>query len=1000
VQVFVEGTLETAMQITRAKQKDGTQHLNQREYERSGFAGLVMKRFCSVAALLAVMVGLPVSSRADIPLVYNVEFTGTNFPAPPLPVLPNIPIILPLPDPFAWANDPLNMAGTRSTNFTDWSHHRAEFKAQLENYEIGTKPAVDPTNIFASYSATTATNGTLTVRVTNVVAGVTRTLTLTSPITFPPGAGPFPAIIGMNSPNGSISLGGRAIATITYFHDQVTTYNAPANSNPYYLLYAAPYSPALSVTNTGQYSAWAWGVSRIIDGLFKLNGMLGTNQINLQRIGVTGCSYAGKMALFAGAFDERVALTIPQESGGGGAPNWRYSYQDEPYGSVEGLAQTSHQWFSPGMFAFADANTAKLPEDHHELMAMVAPRALFATGNPDGAVWLSNPSCYVSCKAVEQIYNTFGVSDRFGYNINGGKPHCALTADVNSDVWAFLDKFLMGTNTLNTVTNRHVPSTYSTIDYARWYNWWGSTNPIFPYTGKLTLAAPAAATEGDGVLAGMGMASVTPTPSNADVVVNLTSSNTNKITVPASIVIPAGQSNAAFDLTVIDNLILDGDKSAVITATSPECNNGPQTKTVVVHDNETTTLAVTLPASALESAGTLIGAGTVTMGAPAGASVTVSLSRTNTTRLLLPATITIPTGQTSAVFNLTFVNDNVFEGSETAVVTAHVANWTDGVASMTILDDDLPDHFAWSTVPSPQLIGEPFPVTITAQDPAGNTVNYQSTVALSALFPGSAAGTNSMLGSPGLDQTLFDGNEYTLGYSFTPNTYLKVTAVRAYFGDKVSIWTDSGQLLVSQNVASVPGTWVDTPLPSLLLLAPGVTYRIVVHENAVDFYWGLSLPTTFADGTINQSIWDYGDVFPTRVDSRQWDFVDLLYATDVVSTPINPGATANFSSGVWSGNVGVPQAGTNVMLEAIAGVGHSGTSAPFDVLGTPKLAITSSGNSVVLSWPAAATGFTLEQASTLPNWADAPGTTYTVGDRFNVTNTIGTDPVYFRLRKP
>ena len=37
---------------------------------------------------------------------------------------------------------------------------------------------------------------------------------------------------------------------------------------------------------------------------------------------------------------------------------------------------------------------------------------------------------------------------------------------------------------------------------------------------------------------------------------------------------------------------------------------------------------------------------------------------------------------------------------------------------MTILfDDPLPDlaHFAWSAVPSPQVIGEPFPVAITAQ---------------------------------------------------------------------------------------------------------------------------------------------------------------------------------------------------------------------------------------------------------------------------------------------
>ena len=53
--------------------------------------------------------------------------------------------------------------------------------------------------------------------------------------------------------------------------------------------------------------------------------------IDMKHLAVTGCSYAGKMALFAGAFDERVALTIPQESGGGGAPSWRVTRGIEAY---------------------------------------------------------------------------------------------------------------------------------------------------------------------------------------------------------------------------------------------------------------------------------------------------------------------------------------------------------------------------------------------------------------------------------------------------------------------------------------------------------------------------------------------------------------------------------------------------------------------------------------------------------------------------------------------
>jgi hypothetical protein len=104
-----------------------------------------MKTCFSMAALVVITVGIPFNSPAQVPpLVYDVENTGTNFAAPPLPVLANLPIIKPLPDPFAWANDPRNMGGTRSTNFTDWSHHRAEIKAQIENYEIGYKPPVVP----------------------------------------------------------------------------------------------------------------------------------------------------------------------------------------------------------------------------------------------------------------------------------------------------------------------------------------------------------------------------------------------------------------------------------------------------------------------------------------------------------------------------------------------------------------------------------------------------------------------------------------------------------------------------------------------------------------------------------------------------------------------------------------------------------------------------------------------------------------------------------------
>ena len=47
--------------------------------------------------------------------------------------------------------------------------------------------------------------------------------------------------------------------------------------------------------------------------------------------------------------------------------------------------------------------TEQVALDHHELMAMVAPRALLCLGNPDYE-WLADESGYVSCKAAQRVW--------------------------------------------------------------------------------------------------------------------------------------------------------------------------------------------------------------------------------------------------------------------------------------------------------------------------------------------------------------------------------------------------------------------------------------------------------------------------------------------------------------------------------------------------------------------------------------------------------------------
>ncbi len=400
-----------------------------------------------------------------IPLVYRVENTGVGFGKPLLPTFNQLPVVLPLTDPFMWsATDPhswTDAAAARSTKFSDWSKRRSEIAWEIQHYEIGEKPVVARENVTATFSGTQ-----LTVTVTNPANG--QTLTITATVVLPAGPGPFPAIIGMNSGTGSLPAAiftTRNVARITFSHNQVTTYNNHRNSDPFYRLY-----PQFNVDNHGQYAAWAWGVSRIIDGLEICQETL---PINLNHIGVTGCSYAGKMALFAGAFDERIALTIAQESGGGGVPAWRVS---ETLGDVEKLGATDRNWFKNDMFTFSGTNTARLPHDHHELAAMIAPRALFHIGNPN-YIWLADQSGYVSIMAAREVYKTFGIEDRIGFTIMGGHNHCQLPTGMYPEIEAFVDKFLLGKMDVNTVRMRSI---YENVDHQRWINWWGTNKPEFP----------------------------------------------------------------------------------------------------------------------------------------------------------------------------------------------------------------------------------------------------------------------------------------------------------------------------------------------------------------------------------------------------------------------------------------------------------------------------------------------------------------------------------------
>ena len=363
----------------------------------------------------------------QVPRVFGVENTGCHLEKPAMPAPDALPVIRELPDALEGVS-----------TFADWAKRRSDIGHMIQHYGIGEKPAVKPEQVKARMEGDTA----LVVDVT--VDG--QTLTLRSTIRYPKHQ---PSSYALMIGTDMIALprklfNDRPIATLNFHSAQVNDYKQfghhhDRGEHPFDRLYP-------HLVKNGAYSEWAWGVSRIIDGLEQLGPEV--TRIDTRRIGITGCSYAGKMALYAGAFDERIALVIAQEPGGGGAAAWRKSHELTLSGkNLEDIDKTDYHWFLESQKEnFGGEGVYRLPYDQHMLCAMVCPRALLLLGNPDFE-WLADASMLISAQAAQKVWQHFGIGDRMGYSIVSGHGHCQLPEKQFPEVQAFIDKFLLGKDT-------------------------------------------------------------------------------------------------------------------------------------------------------------------------------------------------------------------------------------------------------------------------------------------------------------------------------------------------------------------------------------------------------------------------------------------------------------------------------------------------------------------------------------------------------------------------
>ena len=345
-----------------------------------------------------------------------------------------------LPDPFVFAN------GDKVATKADWTCRQQEIFAMMTQMELGTKPG-KPEKVTGTVSGTG-----ISVTVTDGGKSITFTASIKKPSG---GTAPYPAIIGIGGASIPIPAG---VATISFGNDDMAAQQNPSShgTGKFFTLYGRDH-PA------GALAAWGWGVSRLIDALEATPDA----GIDTKRLGVTGCSRNGKGAFVVGALDDRIALTIPQESGSGGAACWRVSDSQKSAGKniqTAGQIVGENSWFSPKFNTYT-SKTSSLPFDHHMLAGLVAPRGLYVVENDID--WLGPVSTTACMKAGRLIYKALGVQDNMGFSLVGGHSHCQFPSSQQAELTAFINKFLLKSGTGDTNIEKSTASV-AVADWAPW----------------------------------------------------------------------------------------------------------------------------------------------------------------------------------------------------------------------------------------------------------------------------------------------------------------------------------------------------------------------------------------------------------------------------------------------------------------------------------------------------------------------------------------------------
>jgi uncharacterized repeat protein (TIGR01451 family) len=197
------------------------------------------------------------------------------------------------------------------------------------------------------------------------------------------------------------------------------------------------------------------------------------------------------------------------------------------------------------------------------------------------------------------------------------------------------------------------------------------------------ILVPHRADEGAGQLSGEGEV-VLRFPLTTNLLVSLSSTQPDLVSVPEFIAISAGCTNARFDLFIGNNDLLDGTRFAQVSASAEGFARTWQD--LGVRDDELAVLSLQLPMQAREGDGPLLA--TLSVDRKVSCDCLVDLTVSDSMQVVMPGQIIIPAGRSNVTFQVWIVDDQLIETNTVIILGAEVANWTSAQAELLLLDNE------------------------------------------------------------------------------------------------------------------------------------------------------------------------------------------------------------------------------------------------------------------------------------------------------------------------